>query len=244
LSPTGLASYRQLIERRARHEPVAYIVGYKEFYGLDFHVDRRVLIPRPETELLVERAIELASGIRDRDYGLGVDSLILADVGTGSGAVAVSLAVNLPQAMVYAIDASAEALEVAAINCCRHAVEDRVHLLQGNLLDPLPMPVNLIVANLPYVREDELAELPPEIKCYEPLSALDGGPDGLSYIRHLLAQAEGYLKPGGAILLEIGARQGKAVLDLARCHFPKADIEVSQDYAGLDRIVIVRRSLV
>ncbi len=244
LSPTGLASYRQLIERRARHEPVAYIVGYKEFYGLDFHVDRRVLIPRPETELLVERAIGLASGIRDRDYGLGVDSLILADVGTGSGAVAVSLAVNLPQAMVYAIDASAEALEVAAINCCRHAVEDRVHLLQGDLLDPLPMPVNLIVANLPYVTEKELAELQPEIRCYEPLSALDGGPDGLSYIRHLLAQAEGYLKPGGAILLEIGARQGEAVLDLARCHFPKADIELCQDYAGLDRIVIVRGSLV
>jgi len=158
--------------------------------------------------------------------------------------VAVSLAVNLPQVVVYAIDASAEALEVATINCRRHGVEGRLHLLQGDLLDPLPVPVDLIVANLPYVSKKELAELQPEIKCYEPLSALDGGPDGLSYIRRLLAQAEGYVKPGGAILLEIGATQGKAVLNLARCHFPKAEIEVGQDYAGLDRIVIVRRSLV
>jgi len=244
LSPAELANYRQLIERRVRHEPVAYILGYKEFYGLNFYVDRRVLIPRPETELLVERAIGLAKEIKDRNYGLGVNRLTLADIGTGSGAVAVSLAVNLPQAVVYAMDASAEALEVATINSRRHGVEDRLHLLQGNLLDPLPMPVNLIVANLPYVGEKELAELPPEIRCYEPLLALDGGPNGLSYIRRLLAQAEEYLKPGGAILLEIGATQGKAVLDLARCHFPKADIELCQDYAGLDRIVIVRRSLV
>jgi len=238
LSPAELARYRQLIERRRAHEPVAYIVGHQEFYGLDFYVDRRVLIPRPETELLVERAIKLAGEVGDRGYGLY--PLTLADVGTGSGAIAVSLAVHLPQATIYALDSSAEALEVAARNVRRHGIEGRVHLLRGDLLSPLPEPVDLIVANLPYVSEAELAELPPQIRRYEPLSALDGGPDGLRHIRRLLAQAGGYLRPQGAILLEIGATQGAEVIELARRYFPMASIEVVKDYAGLDRVVIVR----
>ncbi len=238
LSPAELARYRRLIERRRAHEPVAYIVGHQEFYGLDFYVDGRVLIPRPETELLVEKAIELAGKVGDRGYGLY--PLTLADVGTGCGAIAVSLAVHLPQATIYALDCSAEALEVAARNVRRHGVEGRVHLLRGDLLSPLPEPVDLIVANLPYVSEAELAELPPEIRCYEPLSALDGGPDGLRHIRRLLAQAGGYLRPWGAVLLEIGATQGQAVAELARRHFPAARIEIAKDYGGLDRVVIVR----
>jgi len=238
LSPAELTRYRQLIERRRAHEPVAYIVGHKEFYGLDFYVDRRVLIPRPETELLVEKAIELAGKVGDRGYGLY--PLTLADVGTGSGAIAVSLAVHLPQATIYALDSSAEALEVAVRNVRRHGVEGRVHLLRGDLLSPLPEPVDLIVANLPYVSEEELAELPPEIRCYEPLSALDGGPDGLRHIRRLLAQAREYLRPHGAVLLEVGATQGEAVAELARRHFPTAEIEIARDYGGLDRVVIVR----
>ena len=238
LSPAELTRYRQLIERRRAHEPVAYIVGHQEFYGLDFYVDRRVLIPRPETELLVEKAIELAGRVGDRGYGLY--PLILADVGTGSGAIAVSLAVHLPQATIYALDSSAEALEVAVRNVRRHGVEGRVHLLRGDLLSPLPEPVDIIVANLPYVGETELAELPPEIRCYEPLSALDGGPDGLRHIRRLLAQAREYFRPHGAVLLEIGATQGEAVAELARRHFPTAEIEIARDYGGLDRVVIVR----
>ncbi len=238
LSPAELARYRQLIERRRAHEPVAYIVGHQEFYGLDFYVDRRVLIPRPETELLVEKAIELAGRVGDRGYGLY--PLILADVGTGSGAIAVSLAVHLPQATIYALDSSAEALEVAARNVRHHGVEGRVHLLRGDLLSPLPEPVDIVVANLPYVSEEELAELPPEIRCYEPLSALDGGPDGLRHIRRLLAQAREYLRSHGAVILEIGATQGKAVAELARQHFPTAEIEIAKDYGGLDRVVIVR----
>ena len=238
LSPAELTRYRQLIERRRAHEPVAYIVGHKEFYGLDFYVDRRVLIPRPETELLVEKAIELAGRVGDRGYGLY--PLTLADVGTGSGAIAVSLAVHLPQATIYALDSSAEALEVAARNVRHHRVEGRVHLLRGDLLSPLPEPVDIVVANLPYVSETELAELPPEIRCYEPLSALDGGPNGLRHIRRLLAQAREYLSPHGAVILEIGATQGKAVAELARQHFPTAEIEIAKDYGGLDRVVIVR----
>jgi len=242
LSPAELARYRQLIERRRAHEPVAYIVGHQEFYGLDFYVDRRVLIPRPETELLVEKAIELAGKVGDSGYGIGVSSypITLADVGTGSGAIAVSLAVHLPQATIYALDSSAEALEVAARNVRHHRVERRVHLLRGDLLSPLPEPVDIVVANLPYVSEVELAELPPEIRCYEPLSALDGGPDGLRHIRRLLAQAREYFRPHGAVLLEIGATQGEAVAELARRHFPTAEIEIARDYGGLDRVVIVR----
>ena len=229
LSSAELANYRQLIERRARHEPVAYIVGHQEFYGLDLLVDSRVLIPRPETELLVEKAIEISQR-----------RSVVADVGTGSGAIAVSLAIHLPQVLVYATDASAGALEVAARNCRRHGVEDRVHLLQGHLLEPLPEPVDLIVANLPYVSQAEWAQLPPEINCYEPREALDGGLDGLDRIRRLLARAGEYLRPQGAILLEIGATQGEAVVALARCHFPAARVEIARDYAGLDRVVMVK----
>jgi release factor glutamine methyltransferase len=231
LSSTELTSYRQLIERRARREPVAYTVGHKEFYGLDFFVDNRVLIPRPETELLVELAIRMAQTRSLR---------LVADIGTGSGAIAISLAVHLPAALVYATDASSGALEVAARNCRCHCVEERVCLLRGHLLEPLPEPVDLIAANLPYVSEAELAQLPPEISRYEPREALEGGPDGLDHIRRLLAQAGGYLKPEGVVLLEIGAAQGPAVVALAEHHFPVLRVEIMQDYAGLDRIVMVR----
>jgi release factor glutamine methyltransferase len=243
LDAAGLDSYYELIERRRQHEPVAYILGYKEFYGLDFYVERRVLIPRPETELLVEKGLEIG---RAAPY-----PLTIADVGTGSGAIAISLAVHLPQATIYALDASPKALEVAAINCCRHNVERRVHLLQGDLLSPLPETVDLIVANLPYVSRAEWEQLPRAIVAYEPRSALDGGPDGLEAIRRLLAQARSHLKLQATILLEIGATQGAAVTDLARhsfdnpltglrtSHFSTATVEVVQDYAGLDRMVVI-----
>jgi release factor glutamine methyltransferase len=231
LDATELDSYRELIERRRQHEPVAYIIGHKEFYGLDFYVDRRVLIPRPETELLVEKGIEIG---RAASY-----PLTIADVGTGSGAIAISLAVHLPQAIIYALDASSDTLEVAALNRRCHSVEGRVHLLQGDLLSPLPKPVDLIVANLPYVSGVEWDLLPRTIIAYEPRSALDGGPDGLDAIRCLLAQARSYLKPQATVLLEIGATQGAAAADLARRHFPRATVKVVQDYAGLDRMVII-----
>jgi release factor glutamine methyltransferase len=251
LDAAELDIYRELIERRRQHEPVAYIIGHKEFYGLDFYVDRWVLIPRPETELLVEKGLEIGRATSP--------PLTIADVGTGSGAIAISLAMHLPRAIIYALDASSEALEVAALNCRRHRVERRVHLLQGDLLSPLPEPVNLIVANLPYVSWAEWEQLPRTITAYEPRSALDGGPDGLDAIRRLLAQARSHLKPQATILLEIGATQRAAVTDLARhsfdnpsalrlCsgqallrtpHSSTATVEVFQDYAGLDRMVVI-----
>jgi release factor glutamine methyltransferase len=232
-------AFAQLIARRLRHEPVAYLVGHKEFYGLDFLVDRRVLIPRPETELLVERAIALGREL----LGAHRPSLTIADVGTGCGCIAVVLAVHLPRAQVFATERSPQALEVARENVGRHGVEDRVHLLCGDLLAPIPPEVHLdlIVANLPYVSWSELEALPRSIREYEPLeAALDGGEDGLVLIRRLLEGAPQRLRPGGAVLLEIGATQGPRVAEIARRRFPEAEIRVLPDLAGRDRVVEIR----
>jgi release factor glutamine methyltransferase len=232
LTPKQLTRFRALVGRRAAREPLAYILGQREFFGLHFAVDPRVLIPRPETELLVEEALRLAGPIL---------SPLVADVGAGSGAIAVSLAVHLPQATVYALDDSSGALAVTAENARRHGVADRVHCLQGDLLAPLPGPVDIITANLPYVAAPEWEELAPEIRHYEPRAALDGGPDGLVLIRGLLSSAPPHLRPGGAILLEIGAGQGQAVTSLAQEVFASARVRLRQDYAGLDRLVVIQR---
>ncbi|MGB3904487.1 MAG: peptide chain release factor N(5)-glutamine methyltransferase [Anaerolineae bacterium] len=228
--PAVEKTFKSLVARRLQHEPVAYITGHKEFYGLDMYVDRRVLIPRPETETLVEVALTIA---RQKDISP------LAEVGVGSGAIAVALAVNLPRASVFAIDASADALEVAKANCQRHDVLDRVDLLLGDLLQPLPEPVGLIVANLPYVSREELESLPPDITEYEPLSAIDGGRDGTQQIGRLLAQAESNLEPPGIICLEIGATQAADVNELVRQEFPAATVGLVRDLAGLDRVAII-----
>ena len=228
------ARYARLIARRARREPLPYLVGHREFYGLDFFVDQRVLIPRPETELLVEQAIFQGTCILESRGRLAI-----ADVGTGCGAIAIALALHLSLAEVYAIDISSPALEVAAHNCRRHDVQGQLHLLPGDLLAPLPQSVDLVVANLPYVALAEVATLPPEISSYEPQVAWDGGVDGLAVIQRLLAQAGGYLNRGGSILLEIGATQRSAVQNLAVRSFPTAAVQVFRDGVGLDRVVSV-----
>ncbi len=253
LTPKELTTFRNLVERRAAREPLAYIVGHREFFGLEFLVDPRVLIPRPETELLVEHSLHVA---RDRP-----PPILIADVGTGCGAIAVTLAFHLPEAIVYALDVSAAALAVTADNARRHGVKDRVHCLLSESrhpLAPLPKPVDLITANLPYVSTDEWETLAPEIREYEPRAALDGGPDGLDAIRCLLSDAasphrdetaeppsgrsEELLSRGAVVLLEIGAGQGDAVLALARRRFGRATVKVLQDYAGLDRVVAIEPS--
>jgi len=237
LTPKELTRYRDLVARRAGREPLAYILGHREFFDLDLVLDRRVLIPRPETELLVEHALCIARNI----VPPATTTLAIADVGSGSGAIAVTLAVHLPHAIVYALDASAGALSVVAENASRYGVADRVHCLQGDLLSPLHEagPVALITANLPYVSTDEWLALAPEIRDHEPRAALDGGVDGLSLIHRLLLTAGPSLQPGGAILLEIGASQGAAVTTLSREQFPLASVQLVQDYAGLDRLVLV-----
>jgi release factor glutamine methyltransferase len=236
LTPKQLTRFRYLVDRRAAREPLAYIVGHREFYGLDFVVNPAGLIPRPETELLVEFALLLGRRLAQEQPS----PLRIADVGAGSGAIAVALAVHLPGATVYAVDESAAALAVTAENARRHHVAERVHLLQGDLLAPLPGAVHLLTANLPYVTSEEWERLPPEIHDHEPRAALDGGPDGLALIGQLLSVAGACLYPGGAILLEIGASQGAAATDLACRHFPRAEVRLHQDYAGLDRLIVVQ----
>ncbi len=236
LAPEQLGAYRQLVARRAALEPVAYIVGHREFYGLDFAVDRRVLVPRPETELLVELALAFARQTFERSNVQTFERFRIVDVGTGSGCIAIALAVHLPEAQVVAVDIPPAALQVARRNVERHGVADRVRLAEGDLLAPLGEPVDLLVSNPPYTIVSEIDE---GVRRHEPGGALDGGPDGLAVYRRLLAQAPAKLRPGGALLLEIGATQGAAVADLARRSFPKARIGVHQDLAGLDRVVTV-----
>ena len=219
-------TFWNLIRRRLRHEPTAYITGHREFYGLDFYVNPHVLIPRPESELLVEMVLSLAQNHR---------VATIAEVGTGCGAIAISLGLHLPQTKIYAIDVSASALKVALINCRKHGVVNRIHLLQGDMLDPLPEPVDLIVANLPYVKKAELPRTSPAK--FEPLLALNGGSDGLQKIRRLCRQVENKLHPTGYLLLEIGQGQGRAVTALLHNLFPYAKIEVVPDLGGIDRVV-------
>lgn len=246
LSESERQQLEQLVERRFHHEPVAYLVGHKAFYGLDLIVDRRVLIPRPETELLVDLALELVAhaarlnGLAAGGNGQGAAAgkqFTIADVGAGSGAISLAIAARTPHAHLYALDISAGALELAAENARRHGLNRCITLLHGDLLEPLPGPVDLIVANLPYVAVAEWESLAVDITEFEPSQALLGGPDGLDVIRRLLGQAPGYLRPGGSMLLEIGSAQGNAATQLAREHFPNAYVEIVPDFGRHDRIV-------
>jgi len=223
-----------LVRRRLDHEPAAYILGHCEFYGIDFCIDCHTFIPRPETELLVEKAVELAQRISQPGK-----RITIADVGTGCGAIAISLASALPQAKIYATDISASALQVAGMNCRRHAVSSQVELLQGNLLEPLSQPVDMIVANLPYIKSCEFRDLSPEVRNFEPTTALAGGEDGLDEIQQILEQMPGKLNYGGCFLLEIGQGQGRVVTSLIKSYFPQASIELISDLGGIERVVKV-----
>ena len=226
------AAIADLVSRRLSREPVAYILKNREFYGLDFYVGPGVLIPRPETETLVEEAKALVR----REFPSG--NPVIADIGTGSGAIAVSLARLFPRAKVYAADISRQALDIAALNCIRHGV--RVELLQGDLLAPLPQPVDIIVANLPYVRDDELVGLSEEIRDHEPHIALVGGKDGLDIVRRLIVAAPEWLKPGGTVLVEVAPAQVDTLkawvdeLGLWSC------IELVSDDGGVARVFKLR----
>ena len=248
--------FEALLQRRLAYEPTAYILGRKEFYGLELEVTPAAIIPRPETETLVELVLEFV-GTRDTRHGTRV-----LDVGVGCGAVAVALAVNLSQAEIIATDVSPEALALARRNAERHGVAGRIRFLEGDLLAPLqgsahpePKPggsrdssrrVDVIAANLPYVRTGDFEAAPAEIRQHEPCLGLDGGPDGLRLIERLLRQAclpagrpRRYLKPSGALFIEIGEEQGDAARRLAAEAFPQARIEVRRDLSGLDRVLVV-----
>ncbi len=227
LAPEEEERYRALLLRRAQGEPVSYLVGHKEFFGLTWRVDRRVLIPRPETEVLVERALAWAQAGRH-------PRPCIADIGTGSGCIAITLAMRLPRARIYATDISTEALEVAAENARRHGVERQVTLLLGDLCDPLPERVDLLVANPPYTVWDEL---PAGITAYEPRLALDGGDDGLAVYRRLLPQLRDHLGPAGTAMLEVGDGQVEAVQGLVRELVGRVWVRSWADYSGWPRVV-------
>jgi release factor glutamine methyltransferase len=239
LKEPEIIRFEQLVRRRMCHEPVAYLVGYKPFYGLDITVDNRVLIPRPETEILVERALAHARHLLREGQ-----RPVIADIGTGSGAIAVALAVNAPEITVYATDVSAACMEVAGKNVWRYGVGEQVHLVPGYLLDCLPEPVDTVVANLPYVATAELATLPRQVREFEPVLALDGGADGCEVVRSLIRslaspQGKAKLKPGALVFLEIGADQGELVRSAVNELLPDCDCAVHVDYTGLDRVVVI-----
>jgi len=229
-----LGRYRQLVQRRLAREPVAYIVGEREFWSLPLFVDRAAIVPRPETELLVELALELSRAI-------AAVPLTVVDVGTGCGAIAVALKRELPDARVIGTDIGEAALELARRNATRHGVA--IDLYAGDLLEALPdhTQPNLVVGNLPYVASAELETLEPELRAWEPRVGLDGGVDGLVLVRRLVEQAALRLAAGGALALEIGWRHGPAVRSLLEAHGFLA-VEVRRDLAGLDRVVSGRRS--
>ena len=234
LTQAELDEYRELVRRRAKHEPVAYILEYKEFYGLKLKTTPAALIPRPETEHLVDEARRLAKELWPDEPGLTA-----ADIGCGSGAIALALARHLPQARIAAVDISPAALELARENAAALNLADRIDFHQGSLLEPLAdRSFHLVCANLPYIPTGEMAGLMPDVGLHEPHLALDGGPDGLSLIEKLLDQASTRLKPRGRILLEIwpaslpglekaSADRGLAVLDTVR------------DLAGHHRIAVL-----
>ncbi|NJK80710.1 MAG: peptide chain release factor N(5)-glutamine methyltransferase [Chloroflexaceae bacterium] len=226
--------FRALLERRSQQEPVAYLVGSREFYGLELLVDERVLIPRPETELLVELAL---AHIATRRAG----PLSIVDVGTGTGAIALALAQHIPPddtTRIYAVDIAADALAVAAVNVARHDQHQRIALLHGDLLAPLPPAlrgqIDLLVSNPPYTI---LSEVEDNVRRYEPHLALDGGLEGLAVYQRLITQAQAWLHPQGAVLLEIGAWQGQAVRELVQAAFPATAVTIHPDLAGHDRVV-------
>jgi len=237
LSPEILNRFAALIARRQKREPIAYILGHKEFYSLDFEVNPAVLIPRPETEFVVTAALE---GIG------GKSNARVLDIGTGSGAIAISIAVNAPSAQITAVDISADSLAVASRNARRHRVEDRVTLRRADCFDildggPAPGTFNLIVSNPPYLDDTEIAALEPDVRSYEPRVALSAGAGGFDIWRRIADGAPRHLTSDGELIAEIGVGQAAEVLRLVE----EAGLRVAtviNDFAGHPRVVRARKA--
>lgn len=236
LTHPQLAAVKQAVARLENGEPFPYVLGHWEFFGLDFELTPEVLIPRPETELLVERALRWLNESPERRT--------VADVGTGSGCIAVSIAKHISDAKIVATDISLPSLKVARRNACKHDVLRKIDFIQCDLLPPHPDPLptdqhfDLVCANLPYIPSQTLRELP--IYGREPTLALNGGRDGLTVLRRLLQVAPAWLAPNAMILLEIEASQGMSAVSLAYDAFDRAEIRLHKDLAGRDRLVEIR----
>ena len=231
LDPRMKNTIDEVVRRRLRREPLAYIVGHIEFYDIDVIVDSRVLIPRPETEILVETALDW---LRER-HG----NRYIVDVGTGSGCVAVTIARHCPQANIVAIDTSRDALEVAMQNIDHYELGGRIIVRHDDLLRNHELPIDLLVANLPYIPTEDIHGLMPEVRDYEPRSALDGGSGGLHIIQNILLQARDFISSTGALIFEIGFDQAAEAKALALRHFPFAEIRLINDFAGVERILAI-----
>lgn len=233
LAAEQVEQFQGLIERRSALEPIAYLIGVREFYGLIFNVDRRVLVPRPDTEILVEQAL---TWIKQQQR-----PLVVADIGTGSGCIAVAVAKHAPTINMYAVDLSPAALAVAQSNVERHGLQQQIKLIHGDGVSQLPEPIDLLLSNPPYTLLDEIE---PGVRLHEPTLALDGGPDGLDCYRQLLPATVASLRQGqpSAALFEIGAWQGPAVVALAQASFPQAKIQLVRDLAARDRVVQIEQA--
>jgi len=232
-----MSAFRALVRRRLAGYPLQYLTGEREFFSLNFQVSPAVLIPRPETEILVQAVLE---GLKS----LGPPWKLL-DLGTGSGVIAISLAVHLPEAHLRATDRSAEALALARRNAQRHGVAERISFLQGDLFEPLRGEEGTfmaVVSNPPYVSSGQIEDLPREIRLHEPLLALDGGPDGLKVIRRLVAKAAQFLVTDGILALEVGSGQAPAVKKLLAATGAFDLSRAIEDYAGIKRVVMAKRT--
>jgi len=234
LAEEAAERFRQAVARRCGHEPVAYIVGEKEFWSLSLLVNRHVLIPRPDTENLVEEALRFISSH-------GLPPFRILEIGTGSGAVSVALAAAREDIRVTATDISADALEVAMANAARCGVAGRIDFICCSLFDGLSGTFDMIVSNPPYITDDEFAELPEDVRGYEPPAALRGGPDGLGFHREIIAGAVGRLRPGGLLAMEMGAGQRPALEETLRAAAAYDRVQCRRDYAGMDRVILARR---
>lgn len=237
MTPPERAQYAAWVARRAEGEPVAYITGHKAFMGLDLLVDQRVLLVRPSTSWLVETALE---SIRNRPIEEGNARLLVADIGTGCGAIALALMALEPRiSHIYAVDISADALEVARTNGARYQSNARINWLEGDTLEPVPEPVDLIVANLPYLR-DAPNGAAPEAQRFEPHLALVSGPDGLDHIRKLVSQAPAKLRPGGALVFALDDSQRPAAAELLSAALPQAYVAFGPPTMSGDHFAIAQ----
>jgi len=238
LTPQQVEKFNQLIQERISGKPLQYIIGSTEFFGLEFKVNQSVLIPRPETETLVEAVIE---HLKDCSQPK------IIDLGTGSGAIAISLAKNLKSSFVFATDVSPDALKVAKRNAERHGVESRIEFVCGDLFDPLEgkkleKTIDCVVSNPPYVSKDEFDHLPKEVKDYEPIVALRTDEEGPSFHKKIIEGSLDFLKEGGILALEVGLGQANKVADLVRDCGDFKDTEIKKDLGGIDRIVIAHKT--
>lgn len=234
LSNEESIGFQSWIERRMKGEPVAYITGRKEFWGLNFAVNREVLIPRPDTEVLVE---EVLKEYADSDK----EGLRALDVGCGSGAIAIALATELKKTLLEATDISQGAVDVARLNAEKHGVGDRISFSTGDLFSPVTGLFDCIVSNPPYIGDEEFASLSREVRDFEPEGALRAKGDGLYFHKRLISEGQPYLKIGCRIFLEIGLRQAQSVTDLIKAAGVYGDVRIRRDYGGIERCISARR---